>query len=1433
MLRRDLYTLRHSLWRRSHVTNPVINDIRTLALPRETVLHYLDAEGIQLGPRISDPMMSKVEGLRYIHHLTEYYKPDIPPIRKLGTNITTMITEYRNKNRSFRRLLNASKAATDPKALLIYNYSMVTAAYGFTRSPRAPWYEFRAQMSTLFHSINTVSKQVKRGHFFIVDLPNTMPAMSDFISLFRNFSNTTLRTIPTFEEKFLFEMFKWLGRGTKDSIFTQLDPKILADVNIIFKRHDKWISINLAWITGLTKSHNPKAQYDAKQFESVFIKLLTEVHLAGRPFTVSVQDVDDTQGNEEDDEEVSDSATEEERIELETLDINKLIRHEDIEDDDDVPGYSEDELIRLEKELLEVAGRPVEAESVDIIELDDEELEALGRIDDGPSLSLDVMSEITGFDVETNASVALAGKLNAKGIMSNAEYQRIVRVSDRFNDIADPYDPTAKLADVLAVDIADLELEEAPTVDERVLIDKSLGRAKVDQFEQTYVKDFLRKDIMTAVSALQKGPVSVTDYTVETTEDSQNKFETHTIKITPVVGAPSTIRQILPVVEEDGTFKYNGTSYRMKMQRVDMPIRKISATTVALNSYYGKLFVELNQKSSSDYTGKLVRWIKAKLIDPTDTDFTDGSISDVSANDPKIPLVYGSISAEVERFTIASNKAQLNFAFNKRFSALKVEEDLGLKIEGKNRVLLGKRGSVLYLLNASGVVLEYKDDQFTEVGTLEEFIGLDTTQYNLPTPQVGMKIYSKVIPVGFCMAYLLGWEALLKVLKSKPRYVNMGERPNLAADEYAIRFKNQTVVFKRTNVLETMILSGITEYAKYIKDYDVAMFESKDVYNAIMDRVGVGNRYMKKLDSTSIYFIDPITESILTMMNEPTEFNALILRACEMLTTSYIPKESDGARKSAKGLTRLRGYDRVAGFAYESMVKAIEAHSMRATGGRVPITINPWDTMNVIRSDPTVAPADSLNPIQFLREREIITHTGRGGRNKRSMVARSRIFQDEDIGVISEATVDSGDVGVIVYASPDADIQSIYGTTGEAKSGDKVDSAKLLSTAALLSPNADGDDPKRISFISVQHGHGIQAKGYETQPLRTGVERTVAHRMNDTFAQMADGDGTVTEITDDYVAIKYKSGDVKKYQIGERIITSTGSKYPQVIVTTATKVGDKYKKGDCIAYNKGFFSVNPLEKNKVDYMSGCLVRTALREAGYTLEDSCAISSELADRLMTVGSEGHPIRVSFDEEIANLVKIGDRLNIGDPLCLIEDSVSSAVGAFDEATRSSLALLSTMSPTSKVAGVVTQIEVHYKGDIDFMSPSLAKLAKSTEAQRKRLAKSLDRKYISNEINGDVRISGQTVGTDEAIIIVYVNTDVPCGIGDKLVFGNQGKSTVGEVLSGNTRTAAGEPIDAIFGAKSFIDRIITSPFKNGLCNSYLMAVGDIAYEMWTDSK
>lgn len=301
-----------------------------------------------------------------------------------------------------------------------------------------------------------------------------------------------------------------------------------------------------------------------------------------------------------------------------------------------------------------------------------------------------------------------------------------------------------------------------------------------------------------------------------------------------------------------------------------------------------------------------------------------------------------------------------------------------------------------------------------------------------------------------------------------------------------------------------------------------------------------------------------------------------------------------------------------------------------------------------------------------------------------------------------------------------------------------------------------------MAFISVQHGHGIKAKDYEVQPIRTGGERSLSYRMGAEFAQTASETGKVIELTSEHVAVEYKSG-IQKYQIGEVYLDSEGTTYNNNIVTTAKKVGDVFKEGDVITFNDGFFQLNPLEPRKIDYMSGCLATIALREALYTLEDSCSLSEQLAGRLETSNTKKQYIRLDYNQSIGDLVKLGDTVDLNTILCTIEDSVSTDAKLFDEATRESLKYLSAVTPKASVPGVVSNIEIVYKGDVMFMSESLSKITKSVERKKRDLAKKLDIDYVTNEITGNQRIGGHSLSNEQAVLVIYINRDIPMGIGD----------------------------------------------------------------------
>lgn len=1061
MYRVEQYTRRYGLWRNSHLIDPKFSDIKDLSLPREAIYHHMTSDGVSLGPSMSDPVMQRIEGMRFIEHVKELGKTEVAPLKKLSANINSMMAGYRQRNRSFRPMKSVEKSSGNPKNLLIFNYSMLSAAWRFPISKFSSMYMFKGLVGSFIDHVNSVYKQSSRNQYIIVDLPATLPGIGLLKELGNNLTTSNVEKIPTFEDKFIFELYMYLGRYNQKSLFNKLDKAAIEKTNIIFKHLDKWTVVNLKWLTSFSKALNERGLYEVKQFEVIFLTLLSKLHEAGNPFVASNVQVDDSSDegieDDEDDEAASDDSVKE-RVEEDTqitlIELGQIPLFEDVGDVKHSDIFDDDELDRLEKELSEIETIRTQT-SMKSIEMDEEGTEL--DMSNIPQFDIDMLSSLDIIETDVPASISKAKELLSNGLMTTGEYRRIERITEKFATLKDPYGQITPITDIVEMDLDKLIVDRKPKVDDKVVLDPSIRSANADDFQLQYIEDTLKKNMVQCMTAIQKGPVSVTDYTIEKTIDSVNEFETHIIKLNPTVGDASTIRQIIPIVKPDGTFKYNGVQYRMRMQRVDLPIRKVSPTRVGLTSYYGKVFVEQSVLKRFNYGGSIVNWLRNKIQDAGDKSLTGGSFSNVSNTKVKLPGLYSQIAEEISNFNLEDG-TRLSFDYNHRAQYLKLSEE-DIKAEPKGGVAFAKKGSTVFYMDQVGLVYKLSKDGFVPSGTFEEMVGLDLTVEKMPVTSVDLQIYSKSIPIGFCLGYLMGLEKLMKLIGAKPRYVNVGERLNLTASEYAIRFKNTSLVFDRKDLLVSLVLSGFNQYHRLIKEYDMATFENKDTYGAILDKLGIGNRYVRKLDSMATYFVDPITEQILTLMKEPISFTGLLVRSCEMLITSYVPDKPEKADPKILGhMERLRGYERLAGFSYETIVKAVEQYSARAATGRGKIVVNPYETVAGLMKDPTVAPINNINPLQYLREREVTTFSGRGGRSKRSMVGSTRVYNEQDTGFISEASVDSGDVGVITYVSQDTNISSVYGTVAEFDPKKDRVAGKMLSTSANLSPNADGDD---------------------------------------------------------------------------------------------------------------------------------------------------------------------------------------------------------------------------------------------------------------------------------------------------------------------------------------------------------------------------------------
>ncbi len=176
----------------------------------------------------------------------------------------------------------------------------------------------------------------------------------------------------------------------------------------------------------------------------------------------------------------------------------------------------------------------------------------------------------------------------------------------------------------------------------------------------------MAKDVSNAVLAVQNAGVAVTGYSVERVEDAINCYDMHTVRLTPVSGNPSTVRFRLPVIQPDGTFVGKGVHYRMRKQRGDLPIRKLSPSKVALTSYYSKLFVERSPRASCDYPRWLTNQIRSEALNIESVKIKELRSADVFDSSLHLPRVYSTLAMSFRSFETTPVRAGVRLPQSQR-----------------------------------------------------------------------------------------------------------------------------------------------------------------------------------------------------------------------------------------------------------------------------------------------------------------------------------------------------------------------------------------------------------------------------------------------------------------------------------------------------------------------------------------------------------------------------------------------------------------------------------------------------------------------------------------------------------------------------------------------------------------------------------------------
>lgn len=493
-----------------------------------------------------------------------------------------------------------------------------------------------------------------------------------------------------------------------------------------------------------------------------------------------------------------------------------------------------------------------------------------------------------------------------------------------------------------------------------------------------------------------------------------------------------------------------------------LPIRKTAPDTVALTSYYGKTFVTRSEKKVDNYGWWLQNKITEIGLAKNDDRVVDLHPANVFDNTLVTPRIYSTLAMMFNSFTVnytlEDSQKVITFYLNFDYTARGIlyGEDALKEYEVDGSVIIGSNKQLLYLVaDKNDQIYFAKNGEMTHIGRIEDLLKID---HNPPVDFALLKVMSKSIPVGVVLAYEVGLSKLISHFKISHRlHQKNGTRVRYDhKKEFIVEFEDAYLIFSLDEPLTKIIFGGFNEYEKTIKEFSIYEFDRKNVYFNVLESNGISVRYLRELDLMNQMFIDPITRDILIAMKQPTDFRGLLVKSCEMLLVDAHPKEMDGA------FLRIKGYERFAGTVYTELVQTLRAHNARTGKGNLALDFNPNVVWNKITQDRAVTLTSEINPIQYLKETEAVTYNGNGGRSAISMTKNSRIYNENDIGTISEATVDSSDVALNIYTSANPLFTSVRGISAP-YSFEKQGPAALLSTSALISPSADREDPKRVN----------------------------------------------------------------------------------------------------------------------------------------------------------------------------------------------------------------------------------------------------------------------------------------------------------------------------------------------------------------------------------
>ena len=717
-----------------------------------------------------------------------------------------------------------------------------------------------------------------------------------------------------------------------------------------------------------------------------------------------------------------------------------------------------------------------------------------------------------------------------------------------------------------------------------------------------------------------------------------------------------------------------------------------------------------------------------------------------------------------------------------------------LNDNGINYKLKPTRIPIAYnLKNKSVIDMDVNKDNYADI-VLQHMNEKDSSIIS-KTKIANKLMYSEVvmmqkhIPLVLFLLYCEGFTNLMQKANIKYQVYDLDNVPEYDTNTVGdLWLTNKCILWEREPKENSILLNGLAQLHG-LEMYSYEELNSKDTYIDLLCNYYEYSNMAYNLDQYKDFMIDEVSKEVLMDYNLPTELTDVLLYANKLLTETTYKPENNLIN------LRVRSNEIISQYVYNEITKAYGKYRKSQYKNKSTKISVPQDAViKAMKTSQLVEDSSSLNPILELEKNRSVTYKGDRGINiEKAFSIDKRAYDDTMIGVIGISTTPDAGVGILRQLTLEPNITSTRGYI-DVTPMDKIDdlnSANLLTPAEMLTPGGVmHDDGQRTAMAYKQSKYMLLTEGSSPVLIGNKVESAITQHMSKDFIFTAEQDGEVIDIKNNIMIIKYADGKFASIDLNPEIKKNASSGFfIETQMTSDLKIGDKFKKGEVIANNPLAFTKDK-DSLSASMNLGVLSKVAI-VANYDIyEDSTPVTQKMANRMASTMIMDKPVTMNRRSYVEYIVKIGDTVNVGDPLIRFDqtpddDDVANFFASLRETMKDEVDELKSAAMTtvsSKYHGTIADIKIYTTVDIEDLSESLQKIVTDYHKRIKKTISILNkyRNPDDNEfykcgqmitespevIKPDYRgmVKGEVVN-DGVLIIFYIKFKDIMKKGDKL--------------------------------------------------------------------